>query len=32
MNIPVNEKEDKAETNMSWSAIAKGACYCIEKY
>jgi hypothetical protein len=32
MNIPVNEKEDKSETNMSLSDINKGDCYCIEKY
>jgi hypothetical protein len=32
MNIPVNEKEEKAETNLSSSAINKGTCYRIEKY
>jgi hypothetical protein len=32
MNIPVNEKEEKAETNLSSLAINKGACYRIEKY
>jgi len=32
MNIPINEKEEKAETNLSSSAINKGTCYRIEKY